>query len=69
MVLLKRGVRTSWLRGVMPLKPMAGRVVGPAFTIRFVQQRVAQGASVVGLYPSDQGTLADYQRWLAAGEP
>ena len=36
---------------------------------RFVQQRVAQGASVVGLYPPDQGTLADYQRWLAAGEP
>ncbi len=39
MVLLKRGVRTSWLRGVMPLKPMAGRVVGPAFTIRFVPGR------------------------------
>ncbi len=39
MVLLKRGVRTSWLRGVMPLKPMRGRVVGPAFTIRFVPGR------------------------------
>ncbi len=30
MVLLKRGVRTSWLRGVMPLKPMRGRVVDEA---------------------------------------
>ena len=39
MVLLKRGVRTSWLRGVMPLKPIHGRVVGPAFTIRFVPGR------------------------------
>jgi regulator of RNase E activity RraA len=36
---------------------------------RFVQQRVAEGASVVGLYPPDQGTLADYQRWRDAGEP
>ena len=39
MVLLKRGVRTSWLRGVKPLKPMVERVVGPAFTIRFVPGR------------------------------
>ncbi len=39
MVLLKRGVRTSWLRGVTPLKPIHGRVVGPAFTIRFVPGR------------------------------
>ena len=39
MVLLKRGVRTSWLQGVKPLKPMADRVVGPAFTIRFVPGR------------------------------
>ncbi len=36
---------------------------------RFVQQRVREGASVVGLYPPDQGTLADYQRWRDAGEP
>lgn len=39
MVLLKRGVRTSWLRGVAPLVAMSGRVVGPAFTIRFVPGR------------------------------
>jgi regulator of RNase E activity RraA len=30
---------------------------------RFVQERVADGASVVGLYPPDEATLADYQRW------
>ncbi len=36
---------------------------------RFVQQRVAEGASVVGLYPPDERTLGDYQAWLDAGEP
>lgn len=35
---------------------------------RFVQQRVAEGASVVGLYPPDERTLAEYQTWLDAGE-
>ena len=39
MVLLKRGVRTSWLRGVGALSAMDERVVGPAFTIRFVPGR------------------------------
>lgn len=39
MVLLKRGIRSSWLRGPTPLVPMAERVVGPAFTIRFVPGR------------------------------
>ena len=39
MVLLKRGVRSSWLRGPMPLRPMTSRIVGPAFTIRFVPGR------------------------------
>jgi regulator of RNase E activity RraA len=39
MVLLKRGVRTSWLRGVEALTAMDERVVGPAFTIRFVPGR------------------------------
>ena len=39
MVLLKRGVRTSWLCGPMPLAAMTARVVGPAFSIRFVPGR------------------------------
>ena len=39
MALIKRGVRTSWLRGPAPLDPIADRVVGPAFTIRFVPGR------------------------------
>lgn len=39
MVLLKHGIRTSWLNGPMPLQPLPTRVVGPAFTIRFVPGR------------------------------
>lgn len=38
-VLLKKGLRNVWLRGAMPLKPGQGRLVGPAFTLRFVPAR------------------------------
>ena len=39
MALIKQGVRTSWLCGPAPLDPISTRVVGPAFTIRFVPGR------------------------------
>ncbi len=35
---------------------------------RFVQLRIAAGASVVGLYPPSEETLAQDQRWLDEGE-
>lgn len=38
-VLLKKGLRNVWLRGTKPLKQGQGRVVGPAFTLRFVPAR------------------------------
>src|ERR1700692_1802776 len=38
-VLLKKGLRNVWLRGVKPLQPGQKRVVGPAFTLRFVPAR------------------------------
>ncbi len=38
-VLLKKGLRNVWMRGTKPLKPGQGRVVGPAFTLRFVPAR------------------------------
>lgn len=38
-VLLKKGLRNVWLRGTKPLKPGQKRVVGPAFTLRFVPAR------------------------------
>jgi regulator of RNase E activity RraA len=38
-LLLKHGLRNTWLRGAAPLRPGAGRVVGRAFTLRFVPAR------------------------------
>ena len=38
-VLLKKGLRNIWLRGTRPLKPGQPRIVGPAFTLRFVPAR------------------------------
>jgi regulator of RNase E activity RraA len=33
---------------------------------RFIEERVAAGAALPGLYPANEETLADYRRWLAA---
>jgi regulator of RNase E activity RraA len=38
-ILLKKGLRNVWLRGVQPLKPDQPRRVGRAFTLRFVPMR------------------------------
>lgn len=38
-VLLKKGLRNVWLRGARPLRPGQRRLVGPAFTLRFVPAR------------------------------
>jgi regulator of RNase E activity RraA len=38
-VLLKQGLRNVWLRGALPLAPGQPRLVGPAFTLRFVPAR------------------------------
>jgi regulator of RNase E activity RraA len=38
-VLLKTGLRNVWLRGTRPLRPDQPRVVGRAFTLRFVPAR------------------------------
>jgi regulator of RNase E activity RraA len=38
-VLLKHGLRNVWMRGAKPLKPGQKRIVGPAFTLRFVPAR------------------------------
>ena len=38
-ILLKKGFRNVWIRGAMPLRPGQARVVGPAFTLRFVPAR------------------------------
>ena len=38
-VLLKKGLRNVWMRGTRPLRPGQPRVVGRAFTLRFVPAR------------------------------
>src|SRR5271169_7240817 len=38
-VLLKKGLRNVWMLGTKPLRPGQKRVVGPAFTLRFVPAR------------------------------
>jgi regulator of RNase E activity RraA len=38
-VLLKKGLRNVWLRGTRPLRQGQKRLVGPAFTLRFVPAR------------------------------
>ena len=38
-VLLKKGLRNVWLRGTKPLQSGQPRLVGPAFTMRFVPAR------------------------------
>ena len=38
-LLLKKGLRNVWLRGTKPLRPGQPRVVGRAFTLRFVPAR------------------------------
>jgi regulator of RNase E activity RraA len=38
-ILLKKGLRNIWLRGCRPLRPGSSRVIGPAFTLRFIPMR------------------------------
>ena len=38
-MLLKKGIRRCWMNGPKPLAPAGRRMVGPAFTLRFVPAR------------------------------
>lgn len=38
-ILLKKGLRNVWMRGTRPLRPDQPRLVGPAFTLRFIPAR------------------------------
>ena len=38
-VLLKKGLRNVWIRNAWPLRPNQPRIVGRAFTLRFVPAR------------------------------
>jgi regulator of RNase E activity RraA len=38
-ILLKKGIRRCWMKGPMPLAGFGARIVGPAFTMRFIPVR------------------------------
>src|SRR6478672_11923609 len=38
-VMVNKGLRNVWMRGTKPLRPGQPRLVGPAFTLRFVPAR------------------------------
>jgi regulator of RNase E activity RraA len=38
-MLLKKGIRRCWMKGPKPLVPGGARLIGPAFTLRFVPAR------------------------------
>ncbi|MET1084129.1 MAG: ribonuclease activity regulator RraA [Burkholderiales bacterium] len=41
-ILLKKGLRNVWMRGTMPIRPGQPRLVGRAFTLRFIPGREDQ---------------------------
>ena len=41
-ILLKKGLRNVWMRGTMPIRPGQPRLVGRAFTLRFIPAREDQ---------------------------
>ena len=38
-MLLKKGIRRTWMQGPMPLSGSGRRIVGPAFTLRWLLQQ------------------------------
>src|SRR5436190_19375212 len=38
-MLLQKGIRRCWMNGPKPLVPQGERLIGPAFTLRFVPAR------------------------------
>jgi regulator of RNase E activity RraA len=78
-VLFKRGLRNTFIGGLTPLNPAVCRMVGPAYTLRyiparedldhldvFVQERVMDGATIFGLYPPAAGAKEAFRTWRAA---
>ena len=71
-ILLKKGLRNVWMRGTLPLRANQARIVGPAFTLRFVPAREdlatpdAQPAIAVAALESDSQQIASL---IDASEP
>ncbi len=55
-ILLKKGLRNVWIRGAFPLAPGMTRVVGRAFTVRFIPAR--EDLATPASWSSPQSTRA-----------
>src|SRR4051812_1212330 len=55
-ILLRKGLRNVWMRGTRPLRPDQPRMVGPAFTLRFVPAR--EDLATVESWSSPRSTRA-----------
>jgi len=59
-VLLKKGIRSVWMRGTKPIRSGQERVVGPAFTLRFVPAREDLATPAAWASPtSTRGAIED----------
>lgn len=59
-VLLKKGIRSVWMRGTRPIRGGQERVVGPAFTLRFVPAREDLATPAAWASPtSTRGAIED----------
>jgi len=59
--LLKRGLRNVFIPGVAPVNPLHARMVGPAYTLRFIPMRedLANAASVATLLLTSDALIAE----------
>ncbi|MEZ4674789.1 MAG: ribonuclease activity regulator RraA [Caldilineaceae bacterium] len=62
-VLLKKGLRNVWMRGPRPLQPGQGRLVGRAFTLRFIPAR--EDLATPASWASPKSTRAAIEAMLA----
>src|SRR6202050_4288291 len=59
-MLLKKGIRRCWMNGPKPLTPGGPRLIGPAFTLRFVPAREDLATPESWAHPiSTRGAIED----------
>ena len=55
---MKMGLRNAWLRGAAPLHADVQRVVGPAFTLRFVPAREDRATTAMWVWPCPRAGIS-----------
>ena len=62
-ILLKKGIRRCWMNGPQPLVQSGERIVGPAFTLRFVPVR--EDLATPESWASPISTCGCLSRWTS----